>query len=150
MIRATLATVALLAVSGCSSPLTPTNTTPTTNFLGGTVNPSGEGYGFILVSRLGTVELTLVSLASVDNPQVTYDVPVRLSLGIYKSENKTNDEGVEEQITSCTDFIGTTVTPALRTQLTSVVNPGDYCAKVTDLNGRLVAPASYVVREVSP
>lgn len=151
MIRASLAALTLLAVSGCGQGLTtPTTTTRTLSFVTGVVNPSGEGFHYIAVSTLGTVELTLVSLASSDNAQRTYNVPVRLSLGLHRTETTTGEDGTEVQVASCTDFIGATVSPGLQTQVTSVVHPGDYCAKVSDQNGRLAGPATFVVREVSP
>jgi hypothetical protein len=143
MIRATLATVAVLALSGCGPDLSvPTTTTRTTGFISGIVNPSESGWNGLTVSILGNVDLTLVSLVAAAQPQRPINVPVRLSLGTVTGDT------AETQV--CTDFISAMVTPGLTTQLTSYVHPGTYCARVEDSGNRLTEPATFTVRETSP
>jgi hypothetical protein len=150
MIRASFAALAAMTLIACGSgPTSPTTIPPATSFVTGKVNPSEEGYAFVRVNLLGDLELTLVSLSSAENPQQTFNVPVRLSLGVYTSQTTTAEDGTQTTVASCTDFIAATVQPGFQVQLTSLVHPGDYCAKVTDVNGRLTGPAVFVVREKS-
>jgi len=135
MRRASLWLIVLsVAGAGCgssaTSPSTTINTSLTQNFVG-TLATSGNAFFSFAVDQSTTVSLTFASLVNTGSGAVLGS-GLKLGLGI--------PAGV-----GCSLLTSTTATPALTAQVVAPLDPGTYCASLTDTAG-LPASADFAIR----
>ena len=131
---------AALSGSACGNKdtaTTPTTTTPTTTteVWAGTLTARGSGFFSFAVFSAGTASITVGSLVDTGTGR-PLETSVGLSLGIPRREE-------------CELSTTITASPGLVAQLSSAVNPGIYCAQISDI-GTLRAAAAFGVRIVHP
>jgi hypothetical protein len=145
--RHVLAIGLLLGVSltGCGKSTTPTSPTTTTatedpevaivtESFAGTLPVGGARFYSFEVSASGTAELTLEQVGG--NSAVPPTVWVGLGLGIPDG-------------TDCSTTTSLNTQAGATPQVSSVVNPGTFCARVYDI-GNLAAPAAFLVTIAHP
>ena len=137
---ALLLLTAALAGAACGNndtATTPTTTTPTTTaeVWTGTLTARGSGFFSFAVINAGTAAVTFGSLVDANTGR-PIETSVGLSLGIPRREE-------------CELSTTITASPGLVAQLSSAVNPGIYCAQISDI-GNLRTAAAFGVRIVHP
>ena len=130
--------VALVAgATACESepPAAPSGTgAPVTETFIGTLQPSGEAFYAFSVPKAGVVSLTLTSMTGTSIPA---DALFPLGIGTPVGQ-------------FCSAGVDAAAAPGLTPQYTTTKDVGVYCAKISDNNARLGAPASFALNITHP
>ena len=130
--------VALVAAAtACESepPAGPSGTgAPVTETFIGTLQPSGEAFYAFSVPKAGVVSLTLTSMTGASIPA---DALFPLGIGTPVGQ-------------FCSAGVDAAAAPGLTPQYTTTKDVGVYCAKISDNNARLGAPASFALNITHP
>jgi len=114
------------APSGTGAPITET-------FIG-TLQPSGEAFYSFSVPKAGTVSLTLTAMSGASIPaDALFPIGIGTPVGQF-----------------CSAGVDAAAAPGLSPQYSTSKAVGVYCAKISDNNARLGAPASFALNITHP
>jgi hypothetical protein len=130
--------VALVAgATACESepPAGPSGTgAPVTETFIGTLQPSGEAFYSFSVPKAGTVSLTLTAMSGASIPaDALFPIGIGTPVGQF-----------------CSAGVDAAAAPGLTPQFTTTKDVGVYCAKISDNNLRLGAPATFALNITHP
>lgn len=141
MMRAILATLAVLVCAACgndsaTAPSTATTATRGTEYFSATLDVQGSQFYSFTVAGSGTTDLTLLSLRPAGTPIPALTTAVGLGLGTPAG-------------TGCALTAAATVQPALTAQLSTSTTPTIYCVNISDV-GNLEGTVTFIIRIVHP
>ena len=137
LIRGALVVALVAGATACESepPAGPSGTgAPITETFIGTLQPSGEAFYAFSVPKAGVVSLTLTSMTG---PSIPADALFPLGIGTPVGQ-------------FCSAGVDAAAAPGLTPQYTTTKDVGVYCAKISDNNARLGAPASFALNITHP
>ena len=134
-----VALVAALAAgtTACESepPAAPSGTgAPIIETFIGTLQPSGEAFYAFSVPKAGVVSLTLTSMSG---PSVPADALFPLGIGVPVGQ-------------FCSAGVDAAAAPGVSPQFSTTKDVGVYCAKISDNNAKLGAPANFALNITHP
>ena len=114
------------APSGTGAPVTET-------FIG-TLQPSGEAFYAFRVPKAGVVSLTLTSMTGASIPEgALFPIGIGTPVGQF-----------------CSAGVDAAATPGVTPQFSTTRDVGVYCAKISDNNALLGAPATFALNITHP
>jgi len=100
----------------------------------GTLQPSGEAFYSFSVPKAGVVSLTLTAMSGASIPaDALFPIGIGTPVGQF-----------------CSAGVDAAAAPGVTPQYSTTKDVGVYCAKISDNNGRLVAPASFALNISHP
>jgi hypothetical protein len=137
LIKGALAVALVTGAVACGSdpPAGPSGTgAPVTETFIGTLQPSGEAFYSFSVPKAGVVSLTLTAMSGASIPaDALFPIGIGTPVGQF-----------------CSAGVDAAAAPGVTPQFTTTKDVGVYCAKISDNNARLVAPASFALNITHP
>ena len=137
LIKGALAVALVTGAMACESepPAGPSGTgAPAIETFIGTLQPSGEAFYSFSVPKAGVVSLTLTAMSGASIPaDALFPIGIGTPVGQF-----------------CSAGVDAAAAPGVTPQFTTTKDVGVYCAKISDNNGRLVAPASFALNITHP